>query len=196
MSNFGYSPNKAHKSKSICFCSRHFSNFPTLTSYFAITLLGLLYLTFLHSHAHALPVIVFNDLEKELEGRVVEIDEVETTELKKIRYRLRIYPNQEKEIARGSVLRFSLSRVFPTHRLRYEVKCPDQGDVVRINILEIHENRISGGCTLSRHGHSSKRTGTKWVIVKNDGEQNKNQGINMIDKASGDEYQKEEDKGN
>lgn len=119
-------------------------------------------------NVEAIPVTIFNDLDKEPEGKMIEVEEVETIETRRIRYRLKIYPGQDKQIARGSVIRFSLSRVFPAHKLKYEVKCPKGDDPVTINIQEIHDNKMPGGCTLERIGHWSRRTGVNWTKVKNE----------------------------
>lgn len=121
---------------------------------------------FLTSTLHAAPVFIFNDLETESEGKVLEIDTVETTLTKKSRFKLKIYPGETVQVGRGSVLSFTLSRVYPSHKVKYEVSCPDSPKEVRMTILEIHNNNIKGPCHLSRSGHWSKRTGTHWNEVK------------------------------
>jgi hypothetical protein len=115
---------------------------------------------------HAVPIYIFNDLETEPEGNVLEVDSVETTQSKKSRYRLKIYPGETMQISRGSVLSFSISRLYPSHKVKYEVVCPDKGEDVTMSILEIHNNSIKGPCQLNKIGHWSRRTGLNWTQVK------------------------------
>jgi hypothetical protein len=112
------------------------------------------------------PVNIFNDLDIEPEGRVIEVDKVETTLSKKNKYHLKIYPGDTMQVSRGSVLSFSISRLYPAHKVKYEVVCPDEGEDVTMSILEIHNNTINGPCRLKRIGHWSRRTGVQWNEVE------------------------------
>jgi hypothetical protein len=116
---------------------------------------------------HAVPIYIFNDLETEPEGTVLEVESVETTQSKKSRYRLKIYPGETMQISRGSVLSFSISRLYPSHKVKYQVVCPDKGENTTMSILEIHNNSIKGPCQLNKIGHWSRRTGLNWTQIKN-----------------------------
>jgi hypothetical protein len=120
-----------------------------------------------NSVAVAVPVHIFNDLETEPEGRVLEVDSVETSTHKKRRFKLKIYPGETMQVSRGSVISFSISRIYPAHKVKYEVVCPDKGEEVTMSILEIHNNKIKGPCQLNRIGHWSRRTGVNWTVVDN-----------------------------
>lgn len=141
-----------------CFLENKFS--------FALKFLFLGLLFFTTTTASAVPVHIFNDLETEPEGEVLEVDSVETVLSKKSRYKLKIYPGETMQVGRGSVLSFSLSRIYPGHKMKYEVVCPDKGEEVIMSIHDIHNNQIKGPCKLNRIGHWSKRTGVNWTDVK------------------------------
>ncbi len=112
---------------------------------------------------------IHNDLDKEKEGRVLEVENLVTTESPKSKFRLKIYPGDIKELVAGDVLKFSVNRIFTTHKIKYEVVCNKasndaQGEIQKIlTFTQIHDDKIGSECRLVGYGHWSRRTGTTWI---------------------------------
>lgn len=127
-----------------------------------LTILNLLCFIFCTSNCQAAEITILNDLIKDKEGIKLEVDNITIKDLPKSKFRVTIYPGEEKLLASGSITHFTLSRVFNTHKIKYDVTCIE-GDIKSILTLsQIHENKMNGVCTLKKFGHWSKRSGLKW----------------------------------
>ncbi len=111
----------------------------------------------------AAEVIIENDLEKQTEGTKLEVDHIKIRNLPKLKFQLTLYPGDSKVIAAGSVTRFTLSRVFPTHKIKYDVSCIKSERSIELTLEKIHNNNMEDVCTLKKFGHWSKRSGLKWT---------------------------------
>ncbi len=125
-------------------------------------------LTVLPNCALGSTVLLNNSLAKEDEGSLLEVDSITTKEGVKARYRLRIYPGETKELSSNDLLGFQVSRVFDTHKLRYEVTCEETNGTapVTFNVDKIHEGLLGPECKLTGYGHWSRRTGLNWLMKK------------------------------
>ncbi|MCO6430712.1 MAG: hypothetical protein J5J00_07605 [Deltaproteobacteria bacterium] len=62
---------------------------------------------------------------------------------------------QEYVILPRGTTRFSVSRQYKDHTRSYSVECPPlKGSGIRIKMIDIHVNRIAGGCTTVRASKS------------------------------------------
>lgn len=120
------------------------------------------------SIASASTILIHNTLSQSDEGSLLEVDSITTHEGIKARYRLRIYPGETKELSSSDLLGFQISRVFESHKLRYEVTCKqtDNTNPITFDIISIHEGKLGPECNLTGYGHWSKRTGFNWIIKK------------------------------
>ena len=111
-------------------------------------------------------VLIHNSLPQYDEGSLLEIDSITTKEGVKARYRLRIYPGETKELSSSDLIGFQVSRVFDSHKLRYEITCKEtRGEKpITFNVNQIHEDKLGPECKLTGYGHWSRRTGLKWLI--------------------------------
>ena len=113
-------------------------------------------------------ILINNTLSQEEEGSLLEVDSITTHEGVKSRYNLKIYPGETKELSSSDLLGFQVSRIFGTHKLRYEVTCKGQrgSEPIKFNITNIHEDKLGSDCKLTGYGHWSKRTGFNWIVKK------------------------------
>ncbi len=113
-------------------------------------------------------VLINNSLSKDDEGSLLEVDSITTKEGVKARYRLRIYPGETKEVSSKDLLGFQISRVFDSHKLRYEITCTATRGFtpVTFNVSKIHEDKLGPECKLTGYGHWSRRTGLNWLMKK------------------------------
>lgn len=141
-------------------------SFHQSTRYFPI--LVVIGLTTISELAFGSTVLLNNSLAKEDEGSLLEVDSITTKEGVKARYRLRIYPGETKELSSNDLLGFQVSRVFDTHKLRYEVTCQETRGAapVTFNVSNIHEGQLGPECKLTGYGHWSRRTGLNWLMKK------------------------------
>jgi hypothetical protein len=115
---------------------------------------------------NAAEVYINNDLEKQSEGRVLEIDHIVSKDAPKSKFRLTLYPEEIKPLAAGSITHFNVSRVFPTHKVKYEIECLAKEEKVEITLAQIHADSMGPLCKLKKFGHWSKRSGLKWLEVR------------------------------
>jgi hypothetical protein len=115
------------------------------------------------SSASAIELIILNDLDSREEGNVLEIENALSKEAPKNSIQFGVLPGEQKKITGGNATYFILSRKFPLHKLKYEVKCdPTAEGKAVITILEVHDENLPAGCKVVRRGHWSKRSGTNW----------------------------------
>lgn len=114
------------------------------------------------SSLQAAEISISNDLDKESEGKKLEVENIIVGNLPKSKFRLTIYPGETKLLASGSVTHFTLNRVFPTHKIKYDVMCQDVPGTIELTLSQIHDNKMSSVCMLKKFGHWSKRSGLKW----------------------------------
>ena len=94
---------------------------------------------------------------KQSEGTILEIDNILAIDVPKSKFRLTLYPGELKPLAAGSVLHFTVSRVFPTHKIKYDVECIEKNIKLDITLSQIHANQMGPACTLKKFGHWSKK---------------------------------------
>lgn len=120
-------------------------------------------LIFASSAVCATEVSIHNDLDKQIEGKMLEVDHIVIDDIPKSKFRLTIYPEELKQLAAGPIKSFIVSRIFPTHKLKYDVSCKKSNEKLILTLSQIHENKMGELCTLKKFGHWSKRTGLKWI---------------------------------
>ena len=130
------------------------------------TIIILIFSIFLCTSAQAAEVFIQNDLEKQSEGRVLEVDHIVSKDAPKSKFRLTLYPEELKPLAAGSITHFIVSRVFPTHKVKYEIECSAVDEKIEISFTQIHGNKMGPYCKLKKFGHWSKRSGLKWLEIK------------------------------
>ena len=94
---------------------------------------------------------------------VLEVEDAVSKEAPKNAIRFKILPGEEKRLTGGNVTYFVLTRIFPKHKLKYEIRCDKDAtgsDV--LTILKIHDELLPTGCNVVRRGHWSKRSGMNW----------------------------------
>lgn len=130
-----------------------------MSRFLKITILNLILLC---GNCFAAEVSILNNLEKQEEGTKLEVDNIHAYGIPKSKFKLTLYPGELKPLAAGSVTHFTVSRIFPTHKLKYDVECIPNEVKVEITLSKIHENKMGEECKLMRFGHWSKRSGLKW----------------------------------
>ncbi len=113
--------------------------------------------------AQALELSIKNELRADEAGSVLYIEDARSIESPKSRFTASIQPGKTVKITRGNLGSVMLVRPFSRHKLKYEITCTGREELhATVTLLEIHNNTLPEGCTLSRVGHWSKRTGLNW----------------------------------
>lgn len=113
--------------------------------------------------AHAVELTIRNDLRDGDEGSVLFVDKARSKEAPSAKIRFKIFPGEIKHITNGNVTSFVLVRIFPRHKLKYDIACdPDAEGSATLTMLQIHNEELPKGCRMIRVGHWSRRTGTNW----------------------------------
>lgn len=117
----------------------------------------------LSTQAYAIEIVVYNDLKESEEGYQLEIENARSYELPDTKIRFNITPGIKKRITNGNVSDFTLVRVFPTHKVKYQISCSKEasGRAV-LTLIQVHDTKLPNGCKLERYGHWSKQTGMIW----------------------------------
>lgn len=72
-------------------------------------------------------------------------------------------PGTEYNIPAKEISKIMLSRKYSDHTKVYEVLCPTNlKSQVVMKLIDIHLNRVSGGCKLTKKGEKSSTGLTKW----------------------------------
>ena len=137
-----------------------------MTKKICISLLTILITT----NANAIELILKNDISKYEESKILEIENAISVEAPDTKITFKINRGEKKSIVKGNVRSFVISRLYPLHKLKYDVICPkgSKGEE-EITLIQIHENQLPGGCKVVRMGHWSKLSGTNWEITDEEG---------------------------
>lgn len=115
------------------------------------------------SPAAAVELEIFNDLRENYSGSMLMVENAISVENPSNKINFKVRPGEKKPVTRGNVTSFVLVRVFPDHKLKYEILCPADGTgSYQITILQVHNNQLPANCKVSRTGHWSKRGGMRW----------------------------------
>lgn len=115
------------------------------------------------SQAYAVELKIKNDLSKYDDGTILEIENAISVEAAGNKISFRMNRGETKAITSGNVRSFILTRVFPLHKLKYDIICPkDAKGEFLITLVQVHEGELPGGCKVARAGHWSKLSGTNW----------------------------------
>lgn len=118
--------------------------------------------------ALSIELTIMNDLNIRDEGSVLQVDKAYSRESGKSPVKFEIRPGEHKRVTQGNVVSFIMTRIFPRHKLMYEIHCPKARDGQEVvTLLEIHENKLPGGCKVVRTGHRGKHSGMVWEEVEN-----------------------------
>lgn len=122
------------------------------------------------SSATAVELSIRNELKDYESGNILTVEKARSFESPRSRFRVSVYPGKTVRVTKGNVAHFTLVRSFERHKLKYEVTCPevenyDESIKATVTLLEIHQNKLPGGCEVVRHGHWSSRAGIKWNQV-------------------------------
>ena len=116
--------------------------------------------------AQAIELTIVNDIKKYEQNRILKIENAISVEAPKTKINFKINPGEEKAITKGNVRSFVISRAFSRHKIKYDILCPkDIKGKHQVNLVQIHNNKIPGGCKLARTGHRAKIGGMSWEIV-------------------------------
>lgn len=78
-------------------------------------------------------------------------------------YRISLKPGQSVILPFSGIREMRFSRRYDDHSKVYEVTCPSSFDrVMTIKLIDVHTNKMSGGCELSRRGTMSLGGLVKW----------------------------------
>jgi len=125
---------------------------------------------YLYSTSYAVELEIVNDISKYEENRMLKIENALSIESPKRKIHFVVNPGDEKEITKGNVRSFTLTRVFPRHKIKYDVLCPKKTKGQhKINLHKIHDDQLPGGCQLVRTGHKAKKGGMQWEVVNKKG---------------------------
>ena len=112
--------------------------------------------------AIAAEITMRNDLSDEDKGHIIRIEGVRSTAGQK-NYRVTLNPGDSVTIPGKNITGFTAVRQYDTYAKKYEVTCPGRTDVaVKTKLIDIHLDKMSGGCTLMRVGRSTPGGGTVW----------------------------------
>ena len=103
------------------------------------------------------------------DGAILQIEEGRSVESPKSKFSSAVHPGKTIQVTRGNVTSFLVVWPFERHKLKYEVICPaDKPGSATVTLVQIHDNKLPGGCEVSRMGHWSKRAGIKWTDQHHD----------------------------
>ncbi len=129
-----------------------------------------LILFYLSSTSYAVELEIVNDINKYEENRVLKIENALSVESPKRKINFMLNPGDTKELTKGNVRSFTLTRVFSRHKIKYDVLCPKEAKgEFKINLNKIHDNDLPAGCRLVRTGHKAKKGGMQWEVVNKEG---------------------------
>jgi hypothetical protein len=127
-----------------------------------IFIVAALHLSFTSS-AGAIELQLRNTFKEKEPGSILMIENARSTEAPDNKIQFKIMPGDTKSITAGNVIAFTLTRVFADHKLKYEVSCPAEAKgVYKITLIDVHDEKLPGGCKVVRTGHWSKMTGMNW----------------------------------
>ncbi|HQH25856.1 MAG TPA: hypothetical protein PLP17_00555 [Oligoflexia bacterium] len=113
--------------------------------------------------AQAIELQIFNNMKEKEPGSIFMIENARSAEAPDNKIQFRVLPGETKNITGGNVIAFVLVRVFHDHKLKYDVSCPaDAQGAHKITLIDVHDNKLPGGCKVERTGHWSKMTGMNW----------------------------------
>jgi hypothetical protein len=122
------------------------------------------------ANCQAVELILKNDLSKYEDSKVLEIENAISVEAPDNKITFKINRGEKKSIVKGNVRSFVICRIYPLHKLKYDVMCPrDTKGIHEINLIQIHDNQLPGGCKVVRTGHWSKQSGTNWEVTDAEG---------------------------
>ncbi len=106
-------------------------------------------------------ITIRNDiLDKEF--NIVEIDGI-ITNRGQTSIKQSLSPGSEYNIPAKEISKITLSRKYSDHTKLYEVQCPTNlKSQIVMKLIDIHLNRVSGGCKLTKKGEKSSKGLTKW----------------------------------
>ena len=134
-----------------------------LCPFISLAFLSVVVFAFFSSEAKAIELVIKNDLSPNEQGSMLVIEEARSAESPQTKTRFEVAPTEAKKITGGNATYFILTRVFPAHKLKYEVTCePTATGSARLTLLKIHNGELPTGCKVTRTGHWSKRTGMSW----------------------------------
>ena len=64
----------------------------------------------------------------------------------------KLKPGDEVELPYSGITKLRVTRAYQDHSNLYEVTCPAQKEKVLIKLIDIHLNRMPGGCVLTHAG--------------------------------------------
>jgi len=94
-----------------------------------------------------------NDIQDEDFNQIV-IDQIQTP-ARRHPERYTLAPGQELSLPHSKVIKFRVSRAYKDHSKLYEVTCPPKkppGSIIKL--IDIHLNRMSAGCILTKAGQA------------------------------------------
>jgi len=113
------------------------------------------------SSAQAIEITFRNDI-RDQEHNIVEIAQVVTTS-GLVPFRKAVKPGEEVKIPYKKILQMQLARDYGDYSRVYVVKCPRKNkDEIRMKLIDVHSNRIAGGCRTARYGEKRSGKGVKW----------------------------------
>ena len=113
--------------------------------------------------AHAIELLIYNNINEHEDGSVVEIEEAESVEAPKNKVQFKVLPGDKKEITSGNVTTFIMAIDYEKHKVKYQVSCPKTATgTFTVTPVDVHNEELPGGCKVLRRGHWSKRTGMSW----------------------------------
>ena len=78
-------------------------------------------------------------------------------------YRHKFSPGDEVALPFKHVREFQVSRQYADHANVYVVKCPeDFSSKITVKLIDIHTNKLSGGCKLTKRGERGVGGYVKW----------------------------------
>ena len=95
-------------------------------------------------------MVIRNDIQ-DSECNQITIDEVQTS-AGKIAFRKILSPGEEVAMPAKIIKRFTVTRNYKDLGKVYVVTCPAKAEPILIKLIDIHLNRLPGGCILTRVG--------------------------------------------
>jgi len=104
-------------------------------------------------------ITVRNDV-MDREFNTFQVDNVVTNK-GLVSYRLELKPGDEVILPFKGISELRFKRRYADHQKVYEVTCPrDFNQAVTMKLIDVHTNRLQGGCELRRRGHCGLPFGT------------------------------------
>ncbi|MCC6933256.1 MAG: hypothetical protein IT292_08380 [Deltaproteobacteria bacterium] len=106
-------------------------------------------------------MVVRNDImDKEYNSFV--IDQLQNS-MGQISFRQTIKPGEEVVLKQSGITSLRLTRKYADHSKVYVVNCPAKlSSRVRLKLIDVHLNKLSGGCVLAKRGYMNEGGYIKW----------------------------------